>query len=768
MIVGPSGSGKSTILNLISGFLTPSKGSISYFDGEKEVSLTASGLGSVSSYMLVDRNEIPYLSAFDNLSLVSKDEKKILDALAFFDLTAVKNLKAAKLSKGERARLALARMRLLHTPIALYDEPTANLDEENAEKVFSSLRNGSKGKIVIVCTHDPETAIRYADRVFSLNNGAIKVENQNQSFIQSPETAVSENPSFEGRKAPLWKLGFWKAFSKKLPYFLSSLILSITLLSAFAGTSMFRFDKVKTFSSGVSSLDGEAYLCSDSRLTREVSPKKHFSSLEGDDSYGFGTISLSLGRDGSLAAAIFGESEAELPLDKSPDLHPDILSSFVDDGTTKYYPIALSDEQIETILEIKGIEYEPGDILPLSFNDVSEVYKETFILSDVFHVESGSSSMNYLGNLYPAFISRSSYLKHIDRVGVMDSGLDEAMTSLVSDYNDFVRENSLDESLAYEGIASFPGGMSSLSKLAIPCYEKLSDVPLSGGYLVSGSFPTKDDEIMINDDQTYSLLGLSHSSETDAFFTQYSDGFPLVLFEDFPTDLYGGKMKIVGSIDYVMPGNNPISRNSISDVNLISDSLYEKISAKITEDYYHPSYPAKSHVCYSKDYLAKASSLIEEKIVVTRDSTINSFPYLVENVSSMAKFISVVALIAFALGAVVFLFYCGNIANSLEGDFSLMEMWGVPGSRIAFSYLASIISLVGAPLIISVSFGYLVLHFLSLSLVSNVAFSGLAYFSYGTSYFVVLGIVLVLCVLSFIPFFASKKKKKALESVRNG
>lgn len=164
-IVGQSGAGKSTLLYLISGLDTPKSGRV-LLDGKElqAKDLDAYRRGTVAtisqSYLL-----FPTRTALENVLYpmqLAKMERQAAIAEAREHLLAVgigKELHdrlPSKLSGGEQQRVAIARCLAAHSSIIAADEPTGNLDEENAREVMrilTGLAHG-QGKTVIIVTHD--------------------------------------------------------------------------------------------------------------------------------------------------------------------------------------------------------------------------------------------------------------------------------------------------------------------------------------------------------------------------------------------------------------------------------------------------------------------------------------------------------------------------------------------------------------------------------------------------------------------------------------
>lgn len=181
-IIGASGSGKTTMLNIIGGLDTD------YMGGCVVRNKEISSLSDVEcctlrsryiSYVYQFFNLISFLTVKENVCLASQikgkkvDEKELNQVLKLLGLEHKKDCFANELSGGQQQRVAIARAILAHTDIILADEPTGNLDGENAKNVMDILKALNKeGKTIVLVTHDLKIA-NYADRIIRLEQGKI-------------------------------------------------------------------------------------------------------------------------------------------------------------------------------------------------------------------------------------------------------------------------------------------------------------------------------------------------------------------------------------------------------------------------------------------------------------------------------------------------------------------------------------------------------------------------------------------------------------------
>ncbi len=182
LVKGPSGSGKSTLLFTIGGLLKPSSGELSIF-GEDIYNMSdqhrrriiARKVGFVfQSYYL-----LPYLTVKENIQLqktlpfIDIDNEYMNELIEKLNLQDRLNHKPAQLSVGEKQRVAMLRSLVSHPELILADEPTGNLDPENAEIVLGFLDEFKKqGGTVVIVSHGSD-ADRFADKIINLNKGMI-------------------------------------------------------------------------------------------------------------------------------------------------------------------------------------------------------------------------------------------------------------------------------------------------------------------------------------------------------------------------------------------------------------------------------------------------------------------------------------------------------------------------------------------------------------------------------------------------------------------
>ncbi|MBN9229380.1 MAG: lipoprotein-releasing ABC transporter ATP-binding protein LolD [Legionella sp.] len=185
-IIGPSGSGKSTLLHLLGGLDKPTDGSVLFSEVDwqkvnekKRCQIRNQGLGFIYQF----HHLLPEFSALENVAIplvlanisIKEATAQAQDILNKVGLAARIHHKPAQLSGGERQRVAIARA-LVHQPqCVLADEPTGNLDQVTAAKVFDLMLqlNQELGTSLVIVTHDQQLAQRM-DRVMVLEQGRLE------------------------------------------------------------------------------------------------------------------------------------------------------------------------------------------------------------------------------------------------------------------------------------------------------------------------------------------------------------------------------------------------------------------------------------------------------------------------------------------------------------------------------------------------------------------------------------------------------------------
>jgi putative ABC transport system ATP-binding protein len=183
-VLGQSGCGKSTLLNILGGLDKPDEGRI-LIEGADFSKFTTANLNdylnSYLGFIFQEYNILKDLNLYDNIALplemqnVNKKEikKKTLEIIDQVGLSALKKSKINQLSGGQRQRIAVARALIKDPKMIIADEPTGNLDSVTGETIFELLKKLSENRLVLIVTHDEESAYRFGDRIIKIEDGQL-------------------------------------------------------------------------------------------------------------------------------------------------------------------------------------------------------------------------------------------------------------------------------------------------------------------------------------------------------------------------------------------------------------------------------------------------------------------------------------------------------------------------------------------------------------------------------------------------------------------
>jgi len=184
-VMGPSGSGKSTLLNMIAGLDRPTSGTVTVA-GERIDRLSETGLarfrrrqvGMIFQFF----NLLDDMTVTDNVLLpaqlagmpAAKARARADELLQALRIETHRNAYPARLSGGQRQRVAIARALVNRPALLLADEPTGALDTATGQEIGELLAGlNASGQTLIVVTHNPDLADRYAARVIEIVDGRV-------------------------------------------------------------------------------------------------------------------------------------------------------------------------------------------------------------------------------------------------------------------------------------------------------------------------------------------------------------------------------------------------------------------------------------------------------------------------------------------------------------------------------------------------------------------------------------------------------------------
>ncbi|MCS7239985.1 MAG: ABC transporter ATP-binding protein [Candidatus Bipolaricaulota bacterium] len=182
-LLGANGSGKTTLLECLCGVRVPQRGEVS-LDGKRLSSLSARERAKYIAYVpqfpettfaytveeMILMGRAPHIGPFGQPG--PKDREKVEEVLALIGLEALRGRPVNALSGGEKRLVLIARGLAQEAPYLLLDEPDAHLDPANQHRVLSVIcRLAKTGLGVAATTHNPNSALLYAQRVLLLRSG---------------------------------------------------------------------------------------------------------------------------------------------------------------------------------------------------------------------------------------------------------------------------------------------------------------------------------------------------------------------------------------------------------------------------------------------------------------------------------------------------------------------------------------------------------------------------------------------------------------------
>ena len=185
-LIGPNGGGKTTALKLILGFLPPSRGSIEIFRSSPKRARTRMGyVPQVNAYdkafpisvlEVVLTGVVSKVRWFGTIPKSEKDKAAML--LEQLGLAGLLERPFGSLSGGQAQKVLIARALISDPDLLLLDEPTANVDAESEEAIFSFLSSLQGKKTILIVTHNFDAIMKYTKRVLCFQKEVASIESR--------------------------------------------------------------------------------------------------------------------------------------------------------------------------------------------------------------------------------------------------------------------------------------------------------------------------------------------------------------------------------------------------------------------------------------------------------------------------------------------------------------------------------------------------------------------------------------------------------------
>jgi thiamine transport system ATP-binding protein len=198
-VIGPSGAGKSTLLMAIAGFVPLEQGRILWNDSD----LAGLAPGQrPASLVFQDQNLFPHLTLSQNLGLGlapnlrlrATEQAQVRKALERVGLGGMGDRRPGSLSGGQQSRAALARALLRARPMLLLDEPFAALGPALKADILALVDEiaGETGALVLMVTHDPRDAQRFARQVILVTEGQAREPAATETLFANPPDTLRD------------------------------------------------------------------------------------------------------------------------------------------------------------------------------------------------------------------------------------------------------------------------------------------------------------------------------------------------------------------------------------------------------------------------------------------------------------------------------------------------------------------------------------------------------------------------------------------------
>ncbi len=187
-LLGPNGAGKSTIINIMAGLVIKTSGEVKVWDYDivGEMRQARSSIGVVPQELNIDPFFTPRLVLETQAGLygVPKSERRTEEILAAVRLTDKADSYARSLSGGMRRRLLVAKSMVHSPPVLVLDEPTAGVDVELRQQLWSYIRElRTQGTTILLTTHYLEEAEELCDQIAIINHGRLVTSQKTKDLL---------------------------------------------------------------------------------------------------------------------------------------------------------------------------------------------------------------------------------------------------------------------------------------------------------------------------------------------------------------------------------------------------------------------------------------------------------------------------------------------------------------------------------------------------------------------------------------------------------
>lgn len=203
-LIGPNGAGKTTVFNLLTKFLTPTRGQI-LFRGDDITAMKSAAIarkGVVRSFQI--SAVFPHMTALENIRValqsfegtsfsfwksgtsLNKLNDRCMELLDSVGLAEFANTTTVELAYGRKRALELATTLAMEPKLLLLDEPTQGMGGEDVDRVVELVKKAAEGRTVLMVEHNLSVVSRLCDRITVLAQGSVLTEGDYQSVSADP------------------------------------------------------------------------------------------------------------------------------------------------------------------------------------------------------------------------------------------------------------------------------------------------------------------------------------------------------------------------------------------------------------------------------------------------------------------------------------------------------------------------------------------------------------------------------------------------------
>ncbi len=183
-LLGPNGAGKSTTIRMLTGYLTPSEGTVYIcgYDIQKETLQAKRQIGYLPEHnpLYVDMYVHEYLHLMGSIHGLNRKAyiSRAHEVVALCEIGDMQYKKLGALSKGYRQRVGLAQALMHDPPVLILDEPTTGLDPNQIHHMRKVIKELSREKAILLSTHIMQEVTAICDRVVILSQGQLRLSAQ--------------------------------------------------------------------------------------------------------------------------------------------------------------------------------------------------------------------------------------------------------------------------------------------------------------------------------------------------------------------------------------------------------------------------------------------------------------------------------------------------------------------------------------------------------------------------------------------------------------